>query len=193
MLFKADVWPRLANGSITVAFRRWKRPTVKAGGTLQSPAGLLAIETVDRIGPDDITDADARRAGDAGRAAVLAALGPDVPDRALYRITFHHAGVDPRVALRQQNTLEEADVADLTQRLGRLDAHSADGQWTHQVLRLIADHPAVRAPDLAQRMGDETPRFKRRVRRLKALGLTESLQTGYRLSPRGQTLLDRTE
>jgi hypothetical protein len=33
--------------------------------------------------------------------------------------------------------------------------------------------------------------FKRRVRQLKELGLTESLEVGYRLSPRGRTVLAR--
>ena len=33
--------------------------------------------------------------------------------------------------------------------------------------------------------------FKRDVRRLKELGLTESLEVGYRLSPRGRALLAR--
>jgi hypothetical protein len=32
--------------------------------------------------------------------------------------------------------------------------------------------------------------FKRDVRKLKELGLTESLEVGYRLSPRGAALLD---
>ena len=38
-------------------------------------------------------------------------------------------------------------------------------------------------------MGLERVVFKRRVRRLKELGLTESLEVGYRLSPRGEVLL----
>jgi hypothetical protein len=33
--------------------------------------------------------------------------------------------------------------------------------------------------------------FKANVRKLKALGLTESLDIGYRLSPRGEALLAR--
>jgi hypothetical protein len=35
-------------------------------------------------------------------------------------------------------------------------------------------------------MGRETLPFKRDVRKLKELGLTESLEVGYRLSPRGR-------
>lgn len=33
--------------------------------------------------------------------------------------------------------------------------------------------------------------IKRDVRKLKALGLTESLEVGYRLSPRGRAYLER--
>lgn len=58
-----------------------------------------------------------------------------------------------------------------------------------QVLRLIAAAPSVPAADLAERLGIEKPKFKRDVRKLKELGLTESLKMGYRLSPRGDRFL----
>ncbi len=57
------------------------------------------------------------------------------------------------------------------------------------MLQLISERPAVRAPDLAASLGLETLVFKRDVRKLKALGLTESLEIGYRISPRGLVLL----
>lgn len=38
-------------------------------------------------------------------------------------------------------------------------------------------------------MGQETQAFKVDVRKLKTLDLTESLGAGYRLSPRGRSLL----
>jgi ribosomal protein S19E (S16A) len=44
---------------------------------------------------------------------------------------------------------------------------------------------------LARQVGADTAPFKRRVRQLKELGLTESLEVGYRLSPRGRAVLDR--
>jgi hypothetical protein len=189
MLMPKTTWTGLADGSITLAFRRWKRPTVKAGGTLRTAAGLLAIDAVDRIDEADITEADARSAGHGSVADVLAAL-QDGPDRTLYRITFHHAGTDPRVALRDDAELTADDRIALDDALARLDAAAADGPWTSTFLRLIADHDGVRAPDLAVRVGEsDVPRFKRRVRRLKALGLTESLRVGYRLSPRGRAHL----
>ena len=49
----------------------------------------------------------------------------------------------------------------------------------------------MRAGDLADELGLERLAFKTDVRKLKALGLTESLPVGYRLSPRGQAWLDQ--
>ena len=66
---------------------------------------------------------------------------------------------------------------------------SAWGPWAIEYLETIARQPGVRAPDLAAGFGMETHAFKLRVRRLKELGLTESLRIGYRLSPRGEALL----
>ena len=49
----------------------------------------------------------------------------------------------------------------------------------------------MRAGDLAASAGRERHPFKTDVRKLKELGLTESLEVGYRLSPRGRALLER--
>ena len=64
------------------------------------------------------------------------------------------------------------------------------GEWTYEYLQAIADHPGLRAPDLAESFGRETAPFKRDVRKLKELGLTISLEIGYELSPRGQLTLE---
>jgi hypothetical protein len=192
MLFRKPLWPHLADGSVTVAFRCWRRPTVKAGGTLTTAVGVLAVDRVDVIDPADITMADARRAGYNSVDEVLREWSHyDDAGRRLYRIEFHHIGADPRVALRERSDLGGHEFDEIVTRLEGLDRRSDDGPWTRQVLELIARQPAVRAPDLAAQAGQETPRFKRRVRRLKELGLTESLEVGYRLSPRGTALLDR--
>ena len=49
----------------------------------------------------------------------------------------------------------------------------------------------MRAGDLAEALGRDRASFKLDVRKLKELGLTESLEVGYRLSPRGRAVLDR--
>jgi hypothetical protein len=160
---------------------------VKVGGRQTTPAGVLAIDDVDEIGERDITDDDARRAGFADRADVLAELAGR--EGQLYRIGFHLAGEDPRIVLRERAELSDDEVAELTRRLARLDGASTHGPWTDAVLRLIAARPGVRAGDLAESLGRERLPFKADVRKLKALGLTESLEVGYRLSPRGKAFL----
>ena len=189
MLFRERYWRGIADGSITLAFRRWKRPTVKAGGNLRSPGGYLAIDSVEIIDESSITEADARRAGCDNRGGLLRELDYG-PDRALYRIEFHVAGPDPRDALREQADLSADELATIGQRLVRIDAASTDGPWTQRVLEIIAERPATRSAILAKDLGEpDVAWFKTRVRRLKALGLTESLVVGYRLSPRGEAIL----
>ncbi len=167
---------QIAAGEVDLAFRRWRRPTVRAGGSLRTPIGVLAIDAVDAIDPDDITDADARRAGHADREKALSALRPE---GTLYRIAFHLAGPDPRVALRERTDLTADERERIESRL----------PWAREVLELIAGQPATLAADLAVQRGQERLAFKRDVRKLKELGLTESLQKGYRLSPRGRAFL----
>lgn len=186
MLFPAALHEAIASGAVTVAFRSWKRPTVRAGGTLQSPGGLLAIDEVVVIDPADVSGADAAAAGMSSVGEVLAALRPG-DDRSLYRIRFHRLGDDPRTALRQDADLSTEDRAMIDEQLARWDSRSTDGPWTSEMLDLIAAHPARRSQELADAVGIEQIRFKRRVRQLKGLGLTESLGTGYRISPRGDS------
>ena len=108
-----------------------------------------------------------------------------------YRIAFHLAGPDPRIALRADAALTAADRAAIAARLARYDAASRHGPWTEATLRAIAAAPGTRAADLAERLGrDELAKFKTDVRKLKALGLTESLEVGYRLSPRGRAFIE---
>jgi len=192
VLFTKRFWDGLADGTITVGFRRWKRPTVKAGGTLRSPGGFLAIDAVDIVGDDTLDDADARRAGYENVADLRKQLGAPTADRALYRVEFHLAGPDPRDVLRADDTLTDDDVAQLRARLDRLD-RAAPEPWTSATLRMIAAQPTVVSTTLAEQLGMQRAVFKRNVRKLKSLGLTESLEVGYRLSPRGEAFLAATD
>jgi hypothetical protein len=104
----------------------------------------------------------------------------------LHRIEFRLAGPDPRIALRERSDISPEERAEIDARLARLDAASRHGPWTATVLGLIDKRPGTRAPDLAASLGRATAPFKADVRKLKELGLTESLEVGYRLSPRGR-------
>jgi hypothetical protein len=108
-------------------------------------------------------------------------------ERALYRIRLRPGGADPLVAHRDEAAVSADDLAGIRRSLERLDRRPS-GPWTFATLGAIADRPGVRAADLAEALGRERLAFKTDVRKLKALGLTISLETGYRLSPRGETV-----
>jgi hypothetical protein len=189
VLFRRSDLDRIKAGDVTLAFRRWKGRRAKPGGRQRTAVGELAIGAVTKITEEDLTDSDARRAGYADLAALRSSL--DRGDGEIWRIELSFAGEDPRRALRERADLDDAELAGLTERLVRFDRASRHGPWTRATLELIAAQPEVRAADLAASQGREKLPFKRDVRKLKELGLTESLERGYRLSPRGSALLER--
>jgi hypothetical protein len=187
VIFRQEFLEGIQKGTVTVAFRRWRRPSVKAGGTLLTAVGLLHIRDVIPVTVDGISSADARRAGFDNREALVAEL-TGRSEGTLYRIELGALEADPRIALRMKQA-SDSDLQGLVTRLERLDARSNGAPWTRRVLDVIAAHPARRAGDLCRMAGQEMLPFKVNVRKLKALGLTESLEVGYRLSPRGAALL----
>lgn len=191
MLFRTEFHEPIRRGEVTLTVRWWKRSQAKEGGIYRLPSGgAIEVLAIDRIEQAEVTEPVARAAGYDSPAALL-----DEVERAsggeghLYIIGFRYAGElpDPRAELAADAALDPEAVADLAARLDRMDQGHA---WTRETLRLIGDHEGMRAAELARRMGRETQRFKTDVRRLKALGLTESLEVGYRLSPRGRAFLD---
>jgi hypothetical protein len=193
MLFQIRFRDAISSGAVTLTFRRWKRPQVVAGNTYRTAAGRITVDAVDVVDPARITAAEATRAGFGSRAELLGELR-GTADLPTYRIRFHAAaGPDPRSVLAATVALSDDEVADLQQRLARLDRASSHGSWTADVLQTISQRPAVRAADLAASFGRETQPFKLDVRKLKNLGLTLSLEVGYRLSPRGEAFLAATQ
>ena len=63
MLLKLELLEQIKAGKVDLVFRRWSRPSVKAGGTLKTKLGIMSIGAIDDMDPADVTDADARRAG----------------------------------------------------------------------------------------------------------------------------------
>ena len=188
MLFRPATLEAIADGRVTLAFRCWPRPRVRAGGRQRTAIGVVTFDAVEPVERHEIGEADARSAGFATLEELLAFV--DRRDEGtIFRIRLRLAGPDPRVALRE-SLPDEEERALLIRRMARLDRASRHGPWTGAVLRAIGDHPGVRAVDLAADFGRERAPFKLDVRKLKELGLTESLPRGYRLSPRGRAVLD---
>lgn len=175
-------------GAVDVAFRRWAKPRVVVGTRMRTSVGLLEVTSVEQVSVSSLRAEDARRAGAASLTALKQALAARSEDPA-WRIGLAYAGPDPREALRAAVPTAE-ELATINARLDRLDASSSYGAWTRETLDLIDLHPTVRAPDLAAQVGRETADFKKDVRKLKELGLTESLAIGYLLSPRGEAVVD---
>lgn len=190
MLIAMAELERIVAGEIALVFRRWRRPTVKAGGTLRTALGVLAIDAVEAVTEDQLGPADAAAAGRRDLPTLRAELRRD-GEGSLFRIRVRWLGADPRLALRDEAGLADAEWTQLARRLQGFDTRASGGPWTRKTLEAIAERPACRAADLAATLGLERDDFKLRVRKLKELGLTESLEVGYRLSPRGAAVLTR--
>ena len=188
MLIKTAILEQIKAGKITLIFRRWKKPGVKAGGTQMTQLGVLSIDSVDVITEKQITETDAITAGFASKDALLDHLHGR--DEDIYRIGVRWAGEDPRKELRQNADLSTSEIDEIIAKLRKLDAGSKRGPWTRSYLQLIHDQPNTHAAILAEQIGLDIPHFKPWVRKLKAFGLTESLSPGYRLSPRGEKILE---
>ena len=172
MLFTPDAHEGLASGAITVTFRSWRRPHAKVGGRHKVGPVTLLIDAVTEVPVESITEDEARAAGFPDRNALLGRLGQR--DGTVWRVDFHRVDDEPRPQLSED---------EVRQRLERM------GPWVVDVLRLIGEKPGVVSTVLAAEVGQERQRFKGNVRRLKGLGLTESLEVGYRLTPLGEAVL----
>jgi hypothetical protein len=188
MMIRPDVLGAIKAGEVDLAFRRWDRPRVRVGTRLRTSVGVLEVTSVEQVAPSKITGDEARRSGAASLAALRELLSAKA-DKPVWRVGLRYGGRDPREELRASIPSPE-EITTIQARLDRLDRASAIGPWTRATLAIIDRRPTVRAPELAAELRRDTPSFKRDVRKLKELGLTESLDIGYRLSPRGAAVLD---
>jgi hypothetical protein len=191
MLFAGSDRDGVAEGRITTAYRRWAEARVVAGRIYRTNAGRIEIDSVSQVNPDLIADNDADViAADRGNAKDVRRRLRGNEDWPTFLIKFHLVeGPDPREELAASDDLSAAELEDLRGRLATLDELSRHGVWTTDTLRLIQAKPATRAGDLAAEFGRDMAGFKLDVRKLKNLGLTYSLEVGYKLSPRGAAYL----
>jgi hypothetical protein len=194
VLFRSEFHRRIVSGDVTLTFRRWSGPRVRAGGTYRFGAdGVLEVARVDEVPVRSITQASAEQAGYASRDELIEDLsrGSDLaPGDRVFRVKFRYVRrPDERAALARQSRLSASEADELAERLRRMDGASAHGPWTLATLEAIDARPRVAASRLAAALGRERLSFKQDVRKLKALGLTRSFEVGYEVSPRGRALL----
>ena len=191
MMLPNRVVQGIIDGRVTHVYRRWDRPRAVAGGTQLTRLGLIAIDAVQELRSiAKITERDAKASGEKDKATLVKFLERR-PDHRIYKITLHYAGADPRLALRAELPTEE-ELLVIDGRLDKLDA-TRPAPWTRPILEWIQEHPAVVSKELAVARGldpdTELQSMKTDIRKMKALGLTISLEVGYQLAPRGVAYL----
>jgi hypothetical protein len=187
MLFSAATLRGLTEGRVTCTYRRWEVVRPKVGSRFTTSAGVVEVTSITPADEAQLTERDAAEAGfDSVADLVKWVRAKGAGD--LYRIEITLAGPDPRIELRGTDNLGPEEITALNAKLDRMD-RAAEEPWTRSTLRQIQRLPGVTSTELAAEAGQERRTYKLRVRRLKALGLTESLERGYRLSPRGQAYL----
>lgn len=185
MQFTKDFKQRIAKGEINVSLRTWKKPQARVGGHYNIPPfGAIEVTDISQLALRDVAEPDIAACGFSDLETLQTRLAV-APSTLVYRVAFRYLGSTP-VKVPDVSEMSAADCQSLLARLVRMDAKSA---WTQQTLHLIAAHPGTRAGDLAPQTGQALPEFKRNVRKLKGLGLTQSLETGYRITARGTQVL----
>lgn len=92
MQFSPELRDRVADGTITLSYRLWSRPQVKAGGLYRSGSVLLEVDEMELVPFSSITDEDLARTGEADLESLrrrAAHAGPIHDDTLLYRVEFH--------------------------------------------------------------------------------------------------------
>ena len=190
-LFQKRFHAGLVDGSITLSFRRWPKARVKPKGRYRvHPIGVVEVDALTMTTLGRISPADAKKAGFSGTTELAEYVRqvsplPVTDDLPLFRVELHYGGDGDRVenALTAP-TPEELEA--IVKKLARLDNTKP---WTRKVLLLIRRRPRIAASKLAKLLGRETEPFKVEVRKLKKLGLTQSFEVGYEVSPRGVAVL----
>lgn len=188
MLFKQATLEAIKAGTVSLAFRKWKRPAAKAGSLIKTAVGLIKIAKISVITAGQIKATHAKEAGYKNLQELQTTLDK-IQEGDIYKIQVQYHAADPRIELRQQAQLSGAAYTELKTRLDRLDQYSKTGAWTLQILLVIQDNSMLKAADLALKTGKEKDWLKLNIRKLKNLGLTISHDPGYELSPLGKAYL----
>src|SRR5262245_16643588 len=188
MLFKSDLHGRIRSCEIGCTVRSWQRPHAKVGGRYALGGGAVVVDKIQETNLDEITPALARKCGFPSLVELLKIAKHGAGER-VFVIDFHYDGGAGARAKPETTAVSADQLAQLVRRLAAMDRRSKIGAWTVATLRAIEARPGVLSTKLARSLGRPRDEFKRDVRKLKNLGLTFSLEIGYRLTPKGEALL----
>ena len=92
MQFSPDLRGQVADGTITVSYRLWSRPKVKAGGIYRSAEIWIEIDEIDLVPFSSVTSEDLAQTGEPDLESLrrrAAHAGPIHDDTLVYRVEFH--------------------------------------------------------------------------------------------------------
>src|SRR5205085_2131614 len=148
LLFQKRFLKGLVDGSITLTFRRWKKPHVKPHGRYRvHPIGVVMVDALSTVRDEELTDADAVSSGFTSLEEMKQWLIPGSDP--LFKVTLHHAGDGDRVEIATDAHLSPDALAELEKRLVRLEKN---GRWVKKTMKLIARHPRIAASQLAKKL-----------------------------------------
>ncbi|WP_290789700.1 hypothetical protein [Flavihumibacter sp. UBA7668] len=188
MLFKQQHLIGIKAGEITLAFRKWKKASVKPGSLIHTSVGLIEIQNIVEIKKEKITDKEAKLADFIDRSNLLKSF-PSETEGIIFKISLRYHSEDPRIALREQTDISDEKFIELKNKLEKLDKHSRKGPWTNKILLAIKEHPNLHAVGISTLTGFEKEWLKLNIRKLKNAGLTISHTVGYELSPLGKQFI----
>ena len=137
MLIRRAILVRIRSGDVTLAFRRWRRPTVKTGSTLKTAVDLLVIQCVEKTNTRNISETDTHRAGYSDRDALIKELSSREGD--FTRSPSPTQAKIPRIQLCRDDKLSESEFTEIRESLQRLDSTSQVVSWTRLVLMATKD------------------------------------------------------
>jgi hypothetical protein len=95
--FSRELRDRVADGTITVSYRLWSRPQVRAGGVYRSAGVVIEVDDLELVPFSSITDDDLAQTGESDRESLrsrAAHAGPIEDDTLVYRVEFHVVASD---------------------------------------------------------------------------------------------------
>lgn len=190
MLFKSEHLNQIKTGEISLAFRKWKRPSVKKGTLMNTSIGQVQILDITKIDISSITEKDALKSGFNDLNALIAVLNSRDGGQ-IYKVEVSYSNPDPRIELRNDSEITQTDFDKIKAKLNRLDKYSRSGNWTLHILGAIMENPKLNAGQLAEKTGKEKEWLKTNIRKLKNIGLTVSHNPGYTISPRGKIFVEK--
>ena len=189
MLFKQKHLEGIKAGTVSLAFRRWKRTDLKKGSLIKTSLITVEITDIATIREAHINDIDAKKAGFISLDSLLKSLHSE-EDLKIYKMHVRHYKELAKPKPVEKSSLSNTDIKNLKARLTQFDNYSRNGAWTKDLLTTLHDNPSSTSTELSLKTGKTKEWLQLNIRKLKNLGLTVNNDPGYALTKIGNLLME---